>query len=422
MKRSQPPPTFFAALLGLGAAFWQRRVVQWLVRAIWLALLSPTIFMTGYLWLGWQVQWYYWFYPMLLIGFLSVLWSMRPIKLKTIAYRLDNRLGLRSQLITAFEVSQFSHERVQAENPIIQGLLQTTVDVIAGLRRRVRFFSHNLWLEIQALIGVAAIFGALLLLDAFTPQLPDAPPAELPPAGQEPTAEEVIPPNPQLAPPPPQPEEIQDQTTKEDQLRRTLQILADALRDQALTRSVAEAIDRDDLNQAAEDLRRLADRLGDVSKDARDELGDNLQEAADKIGDSVPKLTQPLQAGSQALDANDLGGASQSLEDLAEVLDQIEQSPPESAQEEEPPPPPPPPSEDERLAIEGQPLELEPDPPEELDDSVLQPSELDIPDSGERTQDSPFARQSTAADTELGADPLTYPWEKREIIRRYFTP
>ena len=290
MRRSQPPPPFFGALLRLGAAFWQRRVIQWLVRAAWLALLVPTIFMAGYLWLGWQVRWYYWVYPMLLIGFLSVFWSMRPISLKKIAYRLDYRLGLRAQLITAFEVSQSSDERARAENPIIQRLLQATVDVIVGLRRRVRFFSHNLWLEMQTLIGVAAVFGALLLLDALTPRLPDAPPVDLPPAGQEPTAEEAIPPNPQLGPPPPAQQEIQTQVISEDQLRRALQILADALRDQALTRSVAEAIDRDDLAQAAEDLRRLADQLGDVSKAARDELGDNLQEAAENAIFKRPRL------------------------------------------------------------------------------------------------------------------------------------
>lgn len=73
--------------------------------------------------------------------------------------------------------------------------------------------------------------------------------------------------------------------------------------------------------------------------------------------------------------------------------------------------------------MEGQPMELEPDPPkDEIDDSVLQPSELGAEASDELTEDSPFAKQSIDAATELGPDPLTYPWEKREIIRRYFTP
>jgi hypothetical protein len=38
------------------------------------------------------------------------------------------------------------------------------------------------------------------------------------------------------------------------------------------------------------------------------------------------------------------------------------------------------------------------------------------------TEDSPFARQSANSAGDLGPDPLAYPWEKRDVIRRYFTP
>ena len=72
----------------------------------------------------------------------------------------------------------------------------------------------------------------------------------------------MIPPDPNLQPQVTQelPQELTD-----SQLRNILQILADALRDQAVTHSIAEAIDRNDLEEAAEELRRLADRLDDLS-------------------------------------------------------------------------------------------------------------------------------------------------------------
>jgi hypothetical protein len=448
MSPHRTPPPFQRTLHRLQAAFWQRRVAQWLVRAAWLALLVPTIFMAGYLWLDWDIYWYYWVVPMLLIGIVSVIWSMRPIGLQKIAYRLDERMKLRAQLVTAFEVTRLLDDQAQTENMVVYRLLHKAVDIVVGFRRHVRLLNRNLWLEVNTLIGVAAVFTALVMLDALNVQVPNATAVGLPPSGQEPLADEVLQPDPRLAPPPPQQQETQ--ATSVDELQRALRILADNLRDQSITRSAAEAIDRNELGEAAEELRRLADQLPDVSGAARNELGNNMQNAADEIGDNVPDLTDPLEAGNQALDANDLGGGSQALEDLAEVLDRIEESPQDSAQaepesegefgeeeaqvneeqqdqnggggESEADSPDQPPEEEE-LAMEGQPMELEPDPPEDdIDDSVLQPSELEAEAGDELTEDSPFAKQSIDAATELGPDPLTYPWEKREIIRRYFTP
>jgi hypothetical protein len=251
----------------------------------------------------------------------------------------------------------------------------------------------------------------------------------------------------------------------QEQVQQALEALADAMRDQAATRSIAEALDRGDLAGAAEGLRRLADQLGELSEQARGQLGESLQEAAESIGENVPGLNQPLQSGSNALEQNDLRAAQQALEDLAEAIESIEETPQETAQAQpessgqpqesgqpqsgeseqaeagEPSESQPqdqsggsgagageegeggdqPASEEERLAVEGQPLELESD--SELEDRVLQPAELDAEAGDELTDDSPFARQPLNTSTgDLGPDPLTYPWEKRDVIRRYFTP
>ncbi|NJO00136.1 MAG: hypothetical protein HC875_41510 [Anaerolineales bacterium] len=81
MNQPTPPP-LLRSLQRLRGAFWRRRAALWLVRAVWLALLVPTIYMAGYLWLDWPPLWYYWFIPMLLVGFLAFLWALRPIRLK----------------------------------------------------------------------------------------------------------------------------------------------------------------------------------------------------------------------------------------------------------------------------------------------------------------------------------------------------
>lgn len=466
MSAKPNPSPFLRSLQRLRAAFWRRRVLRWLIRAAWLALLSPTIFMAGYLWWGWEATWYDWLIPMGLITLVSLLWSIRPLRLKKMTERLDRRLALQARLITAQEVDT----PTATENPVVQQLLLEAVNIVIDLRRRIRVFDRGFWLEMQALMGVAALLLALLLLDVLTPDLPRAAVVDLPAAWEEPKADAIIPPDPKLMPPPFQPQIQAQQLQSEEALRQALGALADALRDQAVTRSIAEALDRGDLAGAAAGLRRLADQLGDLSAQARNQLGEALQEAVENAGGNAPNVTQPAQAGSQALGADDLQAAQQALEALAEAIESIAQTPQESAQAEpqessdsgqqngqtqasaegegqpqdegqaqQPGQSDQPgenggagpgsgegaggsqPSEDERLALEGQPLELESE--GELDEQVLQPAELDA-QAGDRTaQNSPFGRQpANAAASDLGPDPLTYPWAKRDVIRRYFTP
>ncbi|MFC1976447.1 hypothetical protein ACFLXQ_08610, partial [Chloroflexota bacterium] len=80
------------------------------------------------------------------------------------------------------------------------------------------------------------------------------------------------------------------------------------------------------------------------------------------------------------------------------------------------------PPEEERLGVEGQPLELEGD-PEPEEDKVVESADSEAEASDEEAEGTPFTRQPLITPSqELGADPLIYPWEKREVIRRYFTP
>jgi len=167
------------------------------------------------------------------------------------------------------------------------------------------------------------------------------------------------------------------------------------------------------------------------------------------MGDMAPSLSEPLQAGSQALDKNDLPQAGKALEELAKAIEQVEDTPAEVAhpkpfeqltvpaqqtplepkdetQPDNPDKNPPqeekqPPAEEERLEAEGQPLELESDP--QTEEKVVQAADPNAEAADKQTEDTPFTRQPlNSPSQELGRDPLTYPWEKREVIRRYFTP
>lgn len=439
---------FVHSLRRLRAAFWQRRVLTWLVRIGWLTLLVPTLAMAAYLGLGWQAAWYQWVLPMLLVGLLAGLWAIRPLPLAKLSRRLDDRLALQSRLSTALDLSD------PDDNIIAYYLLQESGDIVSRLRRRVRLVGRGLWLEAQTFIAVVAVLGAMLLLDLLTVRLPEPGPVELPPPWQEPSAEDIIPPDLDLAPVQFPEAESPLQAPSPQDARQALQALADAFRDKAATHPVAEAIDRADLEAAGAALRRLADQLPELSEEARAQLADSMQQAADNINPDVPDFTQPLRRGSQSLRNNNLREGAESLEQLAEAVESVQDAPQEVAQEgneeegeqsQEPqpqpdqageqggssgsemsegqPPPPEQAPEAERLGVEGQPLELEESEAFEMEERTLQPAELTAPAGEERTPDSPFARPPTHAPmTGLGPDPLTYPWDKRDIIRRYFTP
>lgn len=410
--REQTYPPFISTARRLQSAFWRRRALFWMIRAAWLALLVPTVVMAGYLWFDWQVSWWIWIPLTLLVGVAGILWSLRPINPKKMTRRVDDVLDMKAQLITAYEVSDGPDPVAnQGDNIVVQSLIQNSVNAAVELRQEIDLFDRSFWIEMRTLIAVAAVLGAMLVLDALTSNIPEAPPVQLPPAAQEPRANQIIPP----PPPPPMPE-IQEEAPPENQ-QSALEILADALRDQAITRSISENIDRGDLHAAATDVRRLADRLDNLSEDARREFGDNMQEAADKIGDATPELTRPLEKGNQTLDAGDLRGAAEALEELAEVLDNLDDQDPPPEEQSDPPEPP----EEERLPGEGEDLELESD--QDLEEKVLQPSELGEQDNQDTSDMPPFSRQPlNPPSDDLGPDPLTYPWEKRNIIRDYFTP
>ncbi|HMQ56050.1 MAG TPA: hypothetical protein PKD98_28475 [Anaerolineae bacterium] len=451
----QPP--LVRAIVRLRDTFWQRRFLYGTLRAIWLALLVPTVVMAGYLFLGWQIRWELWVAPMLLVAAVVLIWSLRPLTLEKMTRRLDGLMDRRSQLTTALEVSFAANHPAYLNNPVAGRLIQDAVETTVGLRQQVKVLGRGFWLELNMLIGVASVLGALILLDMLAPVRPNAALVDLPLPFDEPRADEVIPPDPQLRPPPFQ---QQLQTMTPEQVQAALEALADALRDQAASRPAAEALDQGNLGQAAAELRRLADQLGGLSEQAQQGLGQSLQEAADNIGGNAPGFTEPLRQGNETLQSGDLAGAAQALEDLADLLDELGEQQPEGGQAEgeagdsgegeaegepgeteseqggeqpggggegagdgegsegeselgE---------EEERLPIDGEPLELESE-EENIEDRVLQPSELEAgSDSDKRTTDSPFARQPlNAAGEELGPDPLAYPWEKREIIRDYFS-
>ncbi len=428
---SQMSSPLHRSLHRLRMAFWQRRAIHWFVRTVWLTLLVPLFLFIGYFWQGWEIGFVNLFGGMFLVAGLSMLWAIRPIRLQKIVQRLDQRLELQARLKTAVE---YDKPDVVHSNPVAQKLIQETVQIITAIRSRIQLLNEGFWLETRTLIAVSMLLAGFIVLNNINPTIPDAAVSDLPPAWNEPSADDILPPN--NPPPPP------DASNPED-IRGILEILADEFRDEAPTRPTADALDIKDTSKAAEELRRLADRLDQLSRDSQTEIGASMLSAAIQIGSQHPEIPQILSRGNDAIQQEDIIAAEKALEDLADAIENLdinppppeqeppppepenpedensEEPPPPEENENPPPPPPPPPPEEERLAGEGDPLEIEVEP---IEDRVLQQAELEVDAGDETTEDSPFARQSTISSGDLGPDPLTYPWGKREVIRSYFTP
>ncbi|HMO58671.1 MAG TPA: hypothetical protein PKC19_15035, partial [Roseiflexaceae bacterium] len=232
---------------------------------------------------------------------------------------------------------------------------------------------------------------------------------------------------------------------------RTMAALAEALRDQGITRPAAEALDRGDTATAAQRLRQVADQADQLSPQSRLDLANALRRAAPEVAQSDPAMAEQMQRTADGLDA---GGraAAQGLDDLARAIEQLPQQaqsaagqgegrpePGESGNgsgegnqdaasdtpanpggaggvgntpmrpEQQRPAPP------ERLGVEGRPLELEADQGGQEADGNPNPTTM-LGGTGGTTGGTSGSGGATAP------DPLRIPLEERDVVQEYFQP
>ena len=100
-----------------------------------------------------------------------------------------------------------------------------------------------------------------------------------------------------------------------------------------LTKKVAEAMNKGDMEAAAEELQKLAEKLadGDVSDELKQKLKNELKALVDAIQKKNPELAKALAEAAEKLSDQDLAQAAKSLRDaglnlkeLQQMLDQIQ--------------------------------------------------------------------------------------------------
>jgi hypothetical protein len=415
---------------------WARRGVRLLLRA---AILAISVWCLG---LGARLAFAI-DLPLTWIGAVALaciaggaLLALRPrMPAATVARRLDRRFHLNEQLSTALELNQ------EAEGVAVY-LQEQSRRTVGQIRRHVAKNQRFPWSDaalLAALVLIAVGLLALQGLNPFTPAVaePLPQPAQAADTLEQFPEEEFAAPDPQTAPAP------GEQTILAPSDQATLAALADALRDQSLTRPAAEALDNGDTAEAAQILRELADQSDQISQEALDDLAGALRDAARQVERDAPDLAEQLRENAQALQSLDENAIAQGFEDLAGAIEDLGNgnSEQQAAPAEDQPaadgqngaaagagagdaPSSLPGSQreqsTERLGVDGVPLELG------GDGEGGSPSEGQANSTGGDSNAGGFTQGAPAAPStdrvQAGDDPLRIPAELRDVVQDYFSP
>lgn len=410
---------------------WARRGVRILLRASALALALACLALGAHLLTGQPLRW-------TLIGAgalgciaLGALLVLRPrLRAPEVARRLDRRFQLNEQLTTALELGP------QAEGVGLY-LYDQARRSLARIRRQVATRQRFPWAELALVLSLAVLLTGLAALADIAPRRTGALPEPLPPLARVPDPAERFPPEP-VAPPPPAQQELAAGSEGLAPIAAdpaAAAALADALRDQSVTRPAAEALDQGRPDEAARQLRELADQAGQLSSQARNDLGQALREAARQVAPTSPGLAEQLNQSADGLEAGG-GQAAAALEDLASLVEQFGQS---QASDQAPGAPQGQSgqgasgagqsslpgdqreSAGQRLGVDGVPLELASD------------GGSTVPGAGDAEQASApeggtagtggFTRGSQSSErVSIGDDPLRIPADLRDVVQDYFSP
>lgn len=431
---------------------WSRRGIRTLLRAIWLGLSLCCLAIGAHILIGWPID----FARLQIVALASValgaLFLLRPrIPPREVARRIDQRYNLQEQMSTALEISaQGQTEGVAGY--LIQQASHTAHQVQQNAKRKQRLP----WAEMATLFALLLLaVGMLLLANIGGMNAIHGSAQPLPPLAGPRDPQQEFPMEPMNNPQGNQPEQDQSAQTQNEppvssNEQQALGILADALRDLSVTRPAAEALDRNDTDNAAQQLREVADQADQLSDETRRDLANSLQNAANEIGATEPELTEQLRDSSYGLQQSQQD-AAQALDDLARAVEQLgdteEETPPQEdedqsqqeqnqpaqgqqnwqnqdqGQQEEQDPPP---SEQrerprnpfERLNVEGVPLELE------SGDTGDTPTSSDSDETPSNEEGNQFEQQTQQDDTriQIGDDPLRIPADARDVVQEYFSP
>lgn len=242
---------------------------------------------------------------------------LRPrLTARDVAQRLDRRFQLHEQMATALELDP---------NPtgVEAYLFDASQHSLSQIRHATQRQQIVPWAEVGLTLALCVLLGGLVVLTTGNPSdqfalakpIPSLVPASNP-TTYPPTSAFGTPAG-----------SMSESSTSETSASRgdplAIQALAQALRDQSLTRPVAESLDEGDVTGAAQQLRELADQMSSISQQAQGQLGTALRQAAETINPSNPALAEQLRNDATGLESANDAQAAQALEDVASIIEAL---------------------------------------------------------------------------------------------------
>lgn len=313
---------------------WLQRAVRLLIRAAWTGAAG---YLVGWglhsLW-GWLPDPRIWLVGGSALGAFSLVGVFLPWpRLSRLAWALDRRLGLREQASTAWQVAQ-----AEATGQVAGLLVEDAVTFLPRVRARIARRGWFLARDLEASVIVALLLGAVFW--GSVPSLSrvrETRGALLPPLGEDPSASEVFPsgiPGLESATTPDSQAGGQGEGEPGEQpgggevdpshlraVASALSKMGESLSQQAVTYELGQALQQEDLEGAAQALENLADQLDSLSDATQEQLAEAMQSGSNRLEeiDEQP-LSEDLQAAADALRGEDSAAAGEQMDELASSL------------------------------------------------------------------------------------------------------
>lgn len=260
-------------------------------------------------------------------------------------WRLDRRFSLKEQAVTAYELS--SEPDVEAE----QGDDESMTDMLAkdaaaplpDIRRRLVEKGWNLRPEIESTLVVLILLVIVYLngVSIITQVPPGGMVGILPGLGSDPNAGDVFaegnagngsaPMGQGDFSPIDSGEEINgsplDLTVQDyEVISRILEQLGRDIEDDSITNQLGEALQEENYDAAAEEFGGLAENVSRISNETRQQLASEFLETAVELQDAGQNdVSQYFQDGASSLYGDSFPAMSESLDDLAQVMQYLSQ-------------------------------------------------------------------------------------------------
>lgn len=316
---------FVTLLDRIARRLWLQRAAHILVRSGALGLLAGTLWLVVEL-LGGPHLRIDWLLGLTLglvllgIGF-SVL--QRPSRYH-VACMLDRSFSFQERMTTALDHLGHAVPSQDQRASVVYLQMADAANVVAEMQQHPALRLRVPVREAVVAIAFGLTMAAVYFLIGVGGDLPAAATGTVPdflPVAERPVAPEADPASdPAAMADAPTVEEVRQRAERSNQAQRDLSLLSRALEDHAVTRSAAEAIQRGDYSEAADDLRALADNVDRLSPTARQALASDLDQAAGQMSPGSDELTQ---ASRQAADGLRQGQepASDGVKQLGEAVE-----------------------------------------------------------------------------------------------------